>query len=237
MFSRNTAQRLQQSLMELASLTTPKALLPKALRETENPIAVVLARKIIHTPAPSVRGTLDPSRPKALSDNTTIAARAPDQIAPPIAKPVSMVSTGPRQGAMTPQRVPSNQQWQTGPQRVIPGASPQVGPPRYNNNPLSMQAGTSRYAFPPNANPGNTGKSSPIPPMNAVPSVLRNSLPQAVGIGSFSPVGRSTLTNTSTPFGGQSGRGIGSSMGIQMNAPAMNGSPVPAFRPSNTMRN
>lgn len=219
-------------------MTRPKALLPKDLRETEVPIAVVLARKVIHTSAPSVRGTLDPARPKALSDNTTIVARPPDQIAPPIAKPTPVVSTAPRQGTMPPMRVPPNQQWQTGtgPQRVIPGASPQGGPPRYTN-PLSMQAGGSRYAFPPASNPGPASRSSPIPPMNGVPSVLRNSLPQPVGIGSFSPVGRSTLTPTSTPFAGQSGRGIGSSMGMQMNAPGTNGGPMPAFRPSNSMRN
>ncbi|GHJ89916.1 hypothetical protein NliqN6_6318 [Naganishia liquefaciens] len=232
------AQRLQQSLLELASTTTPKALLPKDLRKTQDPIAVVLARKVIHTTAPSVRGTLDPARPKALSDNTTIVARPPDQIAPPMAKPAPVVSTAPRPSNMPPMRGASNQQWQagTGPQRVIPGASPQGGPPRYTN-PLSMQAGGSRYAFPPASNPVPASRSSPIPPMNGVPSVLRNSLPQPVGLGSFSPVGRSTLAPTNAPFAGQSGRGIGSSMGMQMNASGMNGSPMPAFRLSNSMRN
>ncbi|KAJ9109949.1 hypothetical protein QFC20_003149 [Naganishia adeliensis] len=218
------AQRLQQSLVELASATTPAALLPQALRETEEPIAIVLARKVIHTPAPNVRGTLDPTRPKALSDNTTAVARAPDQVAPPIARP-------PPVSAPRTQMRP-NQQWQPGPQKV-PGPPQAAG----YNTPQAMQARGGRYAFPPQSTPGLQGRSSPIAPINSMPSVLRNTLPQPVGLGSFSPMGRSTLTPGSGTYApGQGGRGIGSAMGMSMNNPGMNGSPVPAFRPSNSMR-
>lgn len=220
------AQHLQQSLVELASVTTPAALLPKALRETEEPIAVTLARKVIHTAAPSVRGTLDPARPKALSDNTTALGRAPDQIAPPIARPTPVSAPRPMQNTRP------TQQWSAS--QKVPGPPQAAG----YNTPQGLQMRGSRYAFPPQSTPGMQGRSSPIAPINSVPSVLRNSLPQPVGLGSFSPVGRSTLTPGSGVYAppGQGGRGIGSAMGMSMANPGMNGSPVPAFRPSNSMR-
>ncbi|KAJ9114029.1 hypothetical protein QFC22_005849 [Naganishia vaughanmartiniae] len=278
------AQKLQRSLLQLASATTPAALLPRTmLAESQSasvPLAIILARKVIHISGPNVRGTLDPARPKAMVDNTTAVGKPPGQIAPAPAPVPTNVRASPAPTmsgrGQTPRgswagHMPVQQRTPSG-----NGLIPQSPAGMYAAPPQAAKQ-ASRYTFPPQSNPAGMrssyptnpatmgGRSSPIAPLNSVPSVLRNALPHPVGVGSFSPMGRSTLAPTSgnpasmsmmTPTGtgmmpgnsvgamyagggvqqGQ-GRGIGSSMGISMNNPGIGGgSPAPAFRPSNSMR-
>ncbi|KAJ9108217.1 hypothetical protein QFC19_002464 [Naganishia cerealis] len=275
----------EERVVELASATTPAALLPRSITTNSQsasvPLAITLAHKVIHTPGPNVRGTLDPARPKAMVDNTTAVAKPPGQVAP--APAVASAATPNVRASPAPGMAARAQNARGGWAGPIPTTQQRGIPPV--NGPIAQPAAgmygapqarqASRYTFPPQSNPagmhssfpasaaGMGGRSSPIAPMNSVPSVLRNALPQPVGLGSFSPMGRSTLAPTTgvpnlsmttgpaatagmmagnpvsamyTSGGGQQGRGIGSSMGISMNNPGRNSSPAPAFRPSNSMR-
>lgn len=69
----DAADRLHASLTYLASHTVPRSL----LREGAYPgMAHAAAQRLITTRSPAIRGTLDPKRPQALHDNTTIRMRS-----------------------------------------------------------------------------------------------------------------------------------------------------------------
>nr|KIR46478.1 hypothetical protein I312_03964 [Cryptococcus bacillisporus CA1280] len=68
------ARQLLSSLSQLTQVVSPAQLLP-ALR-TKPGWSHILGRHILSTSSPSIRGTLDPRRPHALHDNTTIQLRS-----------------------------------------------------------------------------------------------------------------------------------------------------------------
>ncbi|KIR39372.1 hypothetical protein I307_06003 [Cryptococcus deuterogattii 99/473] len=68
------ARELLSSLSQLTQVVSPAQLLP-ALR-TRPGWSHTLGRHILSTSSPSIRGTLDPRRPHALHDNTTIQLRS-----------------------------------------------------------------------------------------------------------------------------------------------------------------
>lgn len=70
----NSAQELLSSLSQLTQVVSPAQLLPALL--TRPGWSHILGRRILSTPSPSIRGTLDPRRPHALHDNTTIQLRS-----------------------------------------------------------------------------------------------------------------------------------------------------------------
>lgn len=70
----DSARELLSSLSQLTQVVTPAHLLP-ALR-TKPGWSHILGRHILSTSSPSIRGTLDPRRPHALHDNTTIQLRS-----------------------------------------------------------------------------------------------------------------------------------------------------------------
>lgn len=70
----NSARELLSSLSQLTQVVSPAQLLPALL--TRPGWSHILGRRILATPSPSIRGTLDPRRPHALHDNTTIQLRS-----------------------------------------------------------------------------------------------------------------------------------------------------------------
>ncbi|OXG91217.1 hypothetical protein C345_01199 [Cryptococcus neoformans A2-102-5] len=68
------ARELLSSLSQLTQVLSPAQLLPALL--TRPGWSHILGRRILSTPSPSIRGILDPRRPHALHDNTTIQLRS-----------------------------------------------------------------------------------------------------------------------------------------------------------------
>lgn len=166
------AARLAQSLQQLAALTTPANLvdpsqssLPAKYRQ---PLAVALAETVISTAGPSVRGTLDPKRPRALIDNHT-AQLKPNAIA--LARPPQAVPRPNGNWPLPPGGYPGLPQMHT-PVRPPPGMyAPGYGQKvPYPPHPM--------YGPPPN---GMYGYGSPRPPLGQ-PSP-RNPLTVGRGIG------------------------------------------------------
>lgn len=70
----DSARELLSSLSQLTQVVTPAHLLPDL--RTKPGWSHILGRHILSTSSPSIRGTLDPRRPHALHDNTTIQLRS-----------------------------------------------------------------------------------------------------------------------------------------------------------------
>lgn len=96
------AEELLNSLASLSATIPPSALIPNL----EPGFAHRVSKRLIHTPAPTIRGTLDPRRPKAIHDNATIRPR-PSAMPSASLPPVPSMSNGPsvaQQLAGTPTR-------------------------------------------------------------------------------------------------------------------------------------
>ncbi len=219
----STATRVAQSLQELAALTVPGALVdspPSSLTlKHHRPLAVALAETVISTAGPSVRGTLDPKRPRALMDNHT-AQLKPNALMLARPQPPPMPAA-PRPGI--------NGNW---PRPPIPGGYPMQGIPQ-------MQA-PPRPQYPPQMPgpyAGSPGYGQKVPysphPMYGPPPNGMYGNPNVYG----SPTPRPPHGQPSprNPLTAGTPRGIGAGMGLSlqsMSAPSQPGHLPPAQRGS-----
>lgn len=185
------AAQLLDSLASLAGSLTPAELLAKGM-----PDAHELAKRFLPVSSPSVRGILDPRRPKALHDNTTVrmrpAAYAPSGAASPgISTQLagggtqmhsSSSSTLPRAGTY-PAQSPGMQPYARG--------SPPAGQTAYAAPTYSHYGPSTAYRPPTPLGPPSAGTGYARIPPGPGPSALRQSFGPAQGAG-----GRPVLPGT-----------------------------------------
>lgn len=227
------ADELLHSLSTLSSTVPPSALLPAVL---EPGFASSVSSRLIHTPGPIIRGTLDPRRPKAIHDNTTIRPR-PATSHVPIPNPAHV--PGPpsiaQQLAGTPSR-PLN----TG-NGYTPTPSSSSSNYNYSSNQTQSQLShRTSYGYSPNPQP--TSNNIPPPPSRSSYIPTSQLLGQSSSQSSYSqtPAASSRPTYTHSHYlpgqlGPASGNTIysnGRSQGINQNQQVMmgnSGSPSPGL--------
>ncbi|WVF72166.1 hypothetical protein IAT40_006978 [Kwoniella sp. CBS 6097] len=149
------AEELLGSLSRLTGHLRPNDMLSSASSSKEG-LAHELARRFLPVHSPVIRGTLDPRRPHALHDNTTVRLKTPSSqqsingstnlVASPHAPPPMKMPPPP-----VPSLIPP-------PPHTLPSNGPRY-PPTTNHRPLSSSTPT-RPTYPYNINPNQNDPSS-----------------------------------------------------------------------------